>query len=89
LIYKIYRTAFKYLNCYDICDPLAVAVAMEPETVLAYIEKHCAIETGGLYTKGMVVVDWFDKLSLNVDHKCKIITSMDREYIVDLLIQSV
>jgi hypothetical protein len=40
---------------------MAVAVAMQPDIVKEMIEKCCFIETEGRFTKGAVVVDWFEK----------------------------
>lgn len=78
MIYRIYRVAYSYINCYDICDPLAVAAALEPSTINSYIEKNCVVETEGKFTKGMVVVDWFDRIPHECKYKCKIVTSMKR-----------
>ena len=33
---------------------------MKPDIVTEVIEKCCYIETEGDYTKGMVVIDWFE-----------------------------
>jgi inosine-uridine nucleoside N-ribohydrolase len=35
-------------------------VAMVPEIVEEIIEKTCYIECEGRFTKGMVVIDWFE-----------------------------
>ena len=61
LVHDSFRVAYKNLGShYETNDPLAVAVAMDPEVALEVIEKCCYIETKGHYTKGMVVVDWFE-----------------------------
>ena len=61
LVHDSFRVAHRNLGSkYETNDPLAVAVAMLPETTLEVFEKCCYIETEGKYTKGMVLVDWFE-----------------------------
>jgi inosine-uridine nucleoside N-ribohydrolase len=45
---------------YETNDPLAVAIALMPELALEVIEKCCYIETKGRFTKGMVIVQWYE-----------------------------
>ena len=60
---------------------------MEPEAITSYIEKCCIVETKGDYSYGMMIVDWFDKL--NLDHRCKVVTSMNYDHLIKILIDSV
>jgi inosine-uridine nucleoside N-ribohydrolase len=61
LVHDSFRVAFKNLRGhYETNDPLAVAIAFDPSLALETIEKCCYIESTGAYTKGMVVVDWFE-----------------------------
>lgn len=45
--------------CYD-PDPLAMAVALEPEIVRRIEERYVMVELSGQLTRGQTVVDWFD-----------------------------
>lgn len=38
------------------CDPLAVALALEDEALLAAEPRHCAVETSGSLTRGMTAL---------------------------------
>lgn len=61
LVHDSFRVALRNLRGhYETNDPLAVAVAFKPDIALEVIEKCCYIEARGKYTKGMVVVDWFE-----------------------------
>ena len=93
-----FRVAHKNLQGhYETNDPLAVAVALEPEIALEVIEKVCYIENAGRFTKGMVVVDWFE---IYPEHKheglnqrprraVKIVTKIDIHRLLDLMLESV
>ena len=60
-MFDSFRDAAKKLGGkYKTNDPQAVAVAMHPEIVEEIIEKTCYIECEGRFTKGMVVIDWFE-----------------------------
>jgi inosine-uridine nucleoside N-ribohydrolase len=41
-------------------DPLAMAVALEPELISRSEARYIEVELGGNQTRGQVVVDWFD-----------------------------
>jgi purine nucleosidase len=41
-------------------DPLAMAVALEPEIISRAEARYAEVELGGRQTRGQVVVDWFD-----------------------------
>ena len=60
---------------------------MEPSSIQSYIEKCCVVETKGDYSAGMMIVDWFDKLELS--HKCNVITNMDYDFLIQILVDSV
>ena len=61
LVHDSFRVAVRNLGgSYETNDPLAVAIAMMPEIALEVIEKCCHIECEGTYTRGMVVIDWFE-----------------------------
>ena len=77
---------------YETCDPIALAVAMHPEVVQQVIEKRCVIETEGNFTKGTVIVDWFERYPVEKDsHRkpVKIVTQINPELMIDLMYQSV
>jgi purine nucleosidase len=50
-------------------DPLAVAVALEPDIVLKSEIRHVQVELSGSLTRGQTLVDWFDltRKAPNVD----------------------
>lgn len=58
-------------------DPLAMAVLIEPEIVVASERRYVQVETNGKLTRGMTVVDWWymtgrpanADIVLNVDHQ--------------------
>ena len=60
-----------------VADALAMAVALQPDSVLRSEERHVAIETAGALTRGATVVDWerrFDdapnaRIVLDVDQR--------------------
>ena len=94
-----FRVALRNLGGhYETNDPLAVAVALEPEIALEVIEKCCYIETQGTFTKGMVVVDWWEiypqletgeALNQNPRRAVKIVTKIDIHRLIALMMESV
>ena len=76
---------------------MAVAVALQPDISLEVIEKICYIETEGKYTRGMVIVDWFEiypehkhsGLNQNPRKAVKIVTKIDVHRLLDLMLESV
>lgn len=97
-MYDSFRVAHKNLSGhYETNDPLAVAVALQPDIALEVIEKICYIETKGKFTKGMVVVDWFeiypeqrhDGLNQSPRRPVKIVTKIDIHRLLDLMLESV
>ena len=55
---------------------MAVCVALDPTVVKKYFKKQCFIETEGKYTKGMVVIDWFDRFK---SENCVIVSEVDEK----------
>lgn len=80
-----------------------MAVAFRPDMAAEVIEKCCYIETKGKYTRGMVVLDWFEvypqssKLhvvaddAINQNPRCtvKIVTKVHVQRLLDLMLESV
>ena len=98
MVYDSFRVAHKNLRGhYETNDPLAVAVALQLDIALEVIEKLCYIETEGNFTKGMVVVDWFeiypqlrhDGLNQEPRRAVKIVTKLDVHRLLDLMLESV
>ena len=71
---------------------------MEPEIAIEVIEKCCYVETEGTYTKGMVIVDWWEiypqveiagALNANPRRAVKIVTKINIHRVLDLMLESV
>ena len=62
---------------YFTCDPLAMAVAIDPTTAVDTDTKYCTVELHGQATRGQMVVDWMGKMgkSPNVN----IVTKVDAD----------
>ena len=43
-------------------DPVAMAVALEPDIVTSYEDRYVAVELNGRLTRGQTMVDWEDRL---------------------------
>ncbi len=84
LVFDSFRHALEILvGQYETCDPIAVAVALQPEIVDKVIEKCCFIETKGKYTRGTVIVDWFEKYPHEKRrHPVKIVTNVKPDKMV-------
>jgi len=50
--------ALRRAEGYRFGDPLALMVAIAPQTVLRSERRHVVVETHGVHTRGMTVVDW-------------------------------
>ena len=64
---------------------------MHPEVIEHVIQKVCLIETEGNFTKGTVIIDWFEKYPKQ-GHKqipVKIVTQIKPEMLMELLYESV
>ena len=70
-------------------DPLCVCAAFVPDFVKSYIDKPCYVETKGKLTRGQLVVDWSGFGPERERHNCRIVTSVDIDRIVKLLIEAV
>jgi inosine-uridine nucleoside N-ribohydrolase len=80
-----------------------VAIAFRPDIAVEVIEKCCYVETKGKFTRGMVVVDWFevypqDSKVHSIDDKAinqnprrtvKIVSKINVQRLLDLMLESV
>jgi len=57
-------------------DPLAMAVALQPDIVLRAEEHHVAVELDGAATRGATVVDWDDRLGRHAN--ARIVLEVDQ-----------
>jgi len=64
-------------------DPLAMAVALEPEIVQRSEMRYIEIELGGRLTRGQTVVDWYN-LTGRV-HNVEIVHEVDRQRFWELM----
>ena len=64
-------------------DPLAVAVAIEPESVLKSEKHFVQVETGGICTRGQTIADWFDISGSEAN--VEIILDVDSERLWELM----
>ena len=62
------------------CDPLAMLVAVDDSVILESSTKFCTVELRGDHTRGMLCVDWRNKL--NREPNVQIVTkvNMDKFY---------
>lgn len=70
---------------YD-ADPLAMMVALEPDSVLRAEERYVMIETDGRYTRGQTTVDWLNRLKQAPN--ASIIMEVNQERFYTLIEQS-
>jgi hypothetical protein len=89
LVGGVFRCYYEFRKVYFITDPLAVAVAMMPGLVKSYMKKWCHVETEGIRSKGLLIVNWPEKFEEGNRPRVKIVTSVDPELIVNALIDSV
>ena len=64
-------------------DPVAMAVALEPEIVTRYETHNLVVETQGMFTRGQTVVDWLDEG--NRPKNAQIILGMDAQRLQELV----
>jgi purine nucleosidase len=65
------------------CDPLAVAVTLEPDIVLKAQKHHVQVELAGHHTRGHTMVDWFSRTGQ--EPNANIALEMDTERFLELL----
>jgi purine nucleosidase len=65
------------------CDPLAVAVALEPDIVLKAQKHHVQVELAGYHTRGHTTVDWFNRTGQ--EPNANLALEMDTERFLELL----
>ena len=89
LVNKAFAVAYENSrNQYQVVDPCAVIVAFCPELVEEWYERPCFIELEGKFTKGMVVIDWYDR-SFEQTWNTAIVAHLQLEPVIELLIESV
>ncbi|CAL8125509.1 unnamed protein product [Orchesella dallaii] len=67
----------KYTDNWIACDQFAAAAAIEPKIVKKSITRHCTVELGGNWTRGLMVID---KMGiLKKPENVTIITELDEE----------
>ena len=69
------------------CDPLAVAMAIEPEVVLESQHVYATVELRGDVTRGQLVVDWRGHLSTTPN--VELVTKLDVEKMKQLYVAMV
>ena len=75
------------------CDPITLAICVDPSIVLENTLRYGVIELGGGITRGMTVVNWkrSDEKDVNVTPRCnlKIAEKLDMEKIRALFLRSI
>ncbi len=66
-------------------DPLAMAVALEPDIVTKAEERHVSVELTGMYTRGQTTTDWGNRNGRTAN--CNIILELDIERFFALMEQ--
>jgi purine nucleosidase len=64
-------------------DPLALAVALEPDIVKRAETRYVEIELAGQLTRGQTVVDWYDLTGR--PHNANLVLEIDRERFLELM----
>jgi purine nucleosidase len=67
----------------SVADPLALAVALEPEIVKRAETRYVEIELAGRLTRGQTVVDWYDLTSR--PHNTNLVLEIDRDRFWELM----
>jgi len=73
------RTETK-LDGFDLPDPIAMAVALDPTIVSSEIQKHVRVNLGYGDTRGQTLVDHLD--AINDRNNCRVVLRVDREKFV-------
>lgn len=76
------RTETK-LDGFDLPDPIAMAVALDPKIVVSEIRKHVRVNLGFGDTRGQTIVDHLD--IINNRDNCRVVLRVDREKFVGML----
>ena len=75
------------------CDPIAVAVMLDPSVVAETTDRECYVEMHGNYTRGMLIVNWHSSTISHVrtekNVNTKVITKLDLAKIANLLLESI
>lgn len=64
-------------------DPLALAVALEPDIVRRAETRYVEVELAGRFTRGQTVVDWYDLTGR--PHNANLVLEVDRERFWELM----
>eukprot|EP00347_Sterkiella_histriomuscorum_P016855 403351592 len=74
---------------YPIYDQIAIAIAFQPELVLAFVEKQCRVVDDHPELRGLMLINWLDQGVDETVPKSRIITKIDKvalkEYLQDCL----
>lgn len=75
------------------CDPIAVAVAIDPTIVQTHINKEGWVELSGSLTRGMTIINWegSDLITVNVSSRRNLLiaTGLNMQKLQGLLLESV
>jgi len=73
---------FDHVPGYLLPDPLAMAVALEPDTIRASAEHYVTVETQGAHTRGQTVIDYMGMLER--EPNVAIVTEVNTARVYDL-----
>ncbi len=76
---------FRDLQGYLLPDPLAMAVALEPDIVQTSEQHYVTVELQGAHTRGQTVIDYFGLLQR--DPNVTIVTGLDTQRVFDLFLK--
>jgi purine nucleosidase len=75
------------------CDPIAMAVMLDPSVIQEQSDRECYVEIHGNYTRGMLIVNWHSSTISHVrtekNVNTKVIQQLDFHKIADILLASV
>jgi len=76
------RTETK-LDGFDLPDPIAMAVALDPTIVTSEVKKHVRVNLGFGDTRGQTIVDHLD--IINNRNNCRVVLRANREKFITML----
>ena len=76
------RTETK-LDGFDLPDPIAMAVALDPTIVTSEVKKHVRVNLGFGDTRGQTIVDHLD--IINNRNNCRVVLRVNREKFITML----
>ena len=78
-----YYSDSKFFGSYVTCDPLAIAIVIDPDLITSGQRLYCDVELTGELTRGQTVVDW--KGSTNESENVFLVKDVDVKRFEELM----